>query len=159
MLKKILLSACMLAMVPVAAISCSEEDHSSYLEPDLWAQVKLQMDFIELDKDSCDDVKVSGDLSNYITAHRNELRLACAADADELSYANERKRAGSPPNLGTTMKNSGYYAAIYIFLAKMDNTLKKCAATREQFKQMYEDAGCNDIIKDANTFYGDWGGY
>ena len=159
MLKKILISACLLGMVPFA-VSCGDEDRSNYQEPALYPQVKLQLEFIKRDA-SCtasDVSSIHSDMASYITANAANLNRACKG---EDGYVSELNSAKSADNLATEMKNSGYYAGIYIFIAQMLNTLKQCPVDRhdveKEFREMYKTAGCETLIDDARAFYKTWG--
>ena len=161
MLKKILISASLCGMVPFAA-SCGDEDRSNYQEPPLFEQVKLQLEFIDRDT-SCsasDANDIYDALDKYKKANKGTLATACGDE--DIGYRAELANAkGSSDKLATEMKNSGYYAAIYIFIAQMSNTLKKCPKDPHDvealFEKMYSDAGCESLIKNARDFYKTWG--
>ena len=161
MLKKILISASLFGMVPFAA-SCGDEDRSNYQEPPLYEQVKLQLEFIDRDA-SCsanDAVDIYKGLDSYIKANKGTLATACRDE--DIGYRAELANAkGSSDKLATEMKNSGYYAGIYVFIAQMVATLKKCPTEQydveKEFGDMYQEAGCETLIKDAKDFYGTWG--
>ena len=162
MLKKILIASCMAGFLPFAATSCTEEDHSSYLEPDLYTQIEHQLEFIPREMSSCTDAEatvIETELRKYRDSHKAELDKACK-DQDN-GYLEERKRAGSYEKLATEMKNSGYYAGIYIFLAQMITTMKKCQSNEhkvyDEFEKLYNE--CGSLLTDAKNFYGAWGGY
>jgi len=162
MLKKILIASCFAGLLPFAAASCTEEDNSSYLQPDLYTQIEHQLQFIPREMSSCTDAEAAGiktELDKYIRAHQAELDKACKDE--DSGYLSERNHAGSYEKLATEMKNSGYYAAIYIFLAQMVATLKKCQSAanpvHDTFSNMYKE--CGSLLTDAKNFYGSWGGY